>query len=96
MVAASAPACNIRFKRRVAAHNHKPTLYDMNDPIQRQAFADYQKEERALRAEGMRLQNEGRDLREKLGECGIKIGDNGMVEWPDGPTRATSTPAMHR
>jgi hypothetical protein len=87
---------NDDFKRRVAAHNRKPTLYDVRDPVQRQAFADYEKEKTALRAEGTRLKNEGRDLKEKLGECGIKIGDNGMVDWPDGATTTTSTPALHR
>jgi hypothetical protein len=36
------------FERRVAAHNRKPTVYDMNDPVQRHAFADYEREEKAL------------------------------------------------
>ncbi|OMC08593.1 MULTISPECIES: hypothetical protein [unclassified Mycobacterium] len=82
------------FERRVNEHNLKPHEFDINDPVQREAAAKYQKETEALKAEEDRLMRERDKLRQDVVTCGIKI-INGQVQWPDGSTSPspTTTPA---
>lgn len=76
--------------RRAEAHNHKPTLYDRNDPVQRKAYDDYKREEDALQRERQSLINEHNDLQKELTECGLEVGHDGALEVA--PTSPTPTP----
>ncbi len=68
------------YARRAEEHD-KPVGYDGDDPALRQAFADHQREAEALRDQGRALVAEQREIQRELAECGLRLGNEGALEW---------------
>ena len=84
------------LRARINEFNKKAHEFDIRDPRQVQAAQEYERERAELAKERDALTREENELKHKIGECGIKVvtkGGQEVIEWPDGSTTPTPTPA---